>query len=105
MESTAPIWDDRGVYKAMNRAEAIRVFERDVVERLRTAKSSPVNIGYVLYYSYDSAAKSTKCDASGFNQSRVALRGVCVDGVIDPTTGKLLPDVASAVVNAARPID
>ena len=91
--------------RPLNRAEAIRVFERDVVERLRTSKSSPVNIGYVLYYSYDSAAKSTKCDASGFNQARNALRGICIDGVIDPTTGKLLPDVAAAVVNAAHPID
>jgi hypothetical protein len=29
-----------------------------------------VNIGYLFYYSYDSAWKSDMCDASAFNTSR-----------------------------------
>jgi hypothetical protein len=28
------------------------------------------------------------------------LAGWCIDGVIDPSTGKLLPDVAAAVAGA-----
>ncbi len=55
-----------------------------------------MNISHVFYYSYDSAAKSSKCDHVRYSW-RPALPGVCVDGLIDPTTGLLLPDVAAAV--------
>jgi hypothetical protein len=57
---------------------------------------SPINIGYLLYYSYDSAGKSPMCDATVFNTSR-GIKGTCFNGVIDPVTGKLLPDVAAAL--------
>jgi hypothetical protein len=49
--------DAQNTYKAMDRADAIRVFQSDVVGRLRASSTAPVNIGYVLYYSYDSAWK------------------------------------------------
>jgi hypothetical protein len=90
--------DAQGVYPAMDRAQAIRVFQRDVIERLRSLPSGAVNIGYVLYYSYDSAAKSSKCDAVGFNRAN-KLADICFDGVINPATGTLIPAVAAAVMN------
>jgi hypothetical protein len=91
----------QGAYQGMNRAAAIRVFHRDVVEKLRASTTVPVNISHVLYYSYDSAGKSPKCDH--VNDSRMQdLPGFCVDGVIDPSTGNLLPDVAAAVAGATR---
>lgn len=36
-------------YRAMDRAGAIRAFNRDVVEKLRTSPSDPVNISHVFY--------------------------------------------------------
>ena len=54
--------DARGVYKAMDRAGAIRAFNHDVVEKLRSSAATPVNISHVFYYAYDSAGKSPKCD-------------------------------------------
>jgi hypothetical protein len=85
----------RSPYEAMDRAEAIRTFETDVVDRLR-AQAEPVNIGYVFYYAYDSVGKTTMCDQTTFDKSR-NIQGLCYSGVIDPVTGDLLPDVASAV--------
>ena len=90
--------DARGVYKAMDRAAAIRAFQRDVVQRLRESPKNPVNIGYVFYYSYDSSAKSPKCKEVGFNKAN-GLDGICFDGVINPSTGDLLPSVAAAIMN------
>jgi len=93
--------DARGVYKAMDRASAIGVFHRDVVEKLRASTTAPVNISHVFYYSYDSAGKSSKCDH--VKDSRMpGAPGFCIDGVIDPSTGNLLPDVGAAVAGAAR---
>jgi hypothetical protein len=81
----------------MTRARAIRLFEKDVVEKLRT-QPNPVNIGYLLYYSYDSVGKSAMCDNTGFNK-KIDVKGQCFSGVIDPVTGNLLPDVAAALRN------
>lgn len=91
----------QGAYPGMNRAAAIRVFHRDVVEKLRASTTAPVNISRVFYYSYDSAGKSPKCDHVKDNRMPDLL-GFCVDGVIDPSTGNLLPDVAAAVAGATR---
>ena len=91
--------DARRVYPAMDRGRAIRVFQRDVIEKLRSSSTAPVNIGYLLYYSYDSAAKSPKCAAAAFNKTN-GLTGVCFDGVINPANGALIPSVAAAVMNA-----
>lgn len=93
--------DTRGVYRAMDRAGVIRAFYHDVVERLRSSADAPVNISHVFYYAYDSAGKSPKCDHVQHSWTQ-ALPGWCVDGVIDPSTGNLLPDVAAAVAGAAR---
>jgi hypothetical protein len=93
--------DAHGVYKEMDRAAVIRVFHHELVEKLRAAATAPVNISQVFYYSYDSAGKSPKCDH--VKDSRMPDRpGLCVDGVIDPSTGNLLPDVGAAVSGAAR---
>lgn len=54
--------DPGGAYRATDRAGAIRAFNRDVVEKLRSSPTTPVNISHVFYYSYDSAGKSPKCD-------------------------------------------
>jgi hypothetical protein len=93
--------DARGVYKAMDRADAIRAFNHDVVEKLRSSPTKPVTISHVFYYSYDSAAKSPKCDHVK-GSSGPAIPGLCIDGLIDPSTGSLLPDVAAAVAGATR---
>jgi hypothetical protein len=89
--------DPQHKYPGMTRAQAIRVFEKDVLGKLRT-QPSPVNIGYLLYYSYDSVGKSTMCDDTAFNK-KIGVKGQCFSGVIDPTTGALLPDVASALMS------
>ncbi len=101
--------DTNGVYPAMSRADAIRVFMRDVIERLRSRADNPVNIGYLFYYSYDSFGKTDMCDQAGFNRARTASLyktkdgtasygiGTCYNGVIDPVTGNPLPDVAAAL--------
>jgi hypothetical protein len=91
--------DARGVYKPMNRAGAISAFNRDVVEKLRSMPAAPINIGHVLYYAYDSAGKSPKCEHVKHGWA-FALQSFCVDGVIDPSTGNLLTDVAAAVAGA-----
>ncbi|MDB5400265.1 MAG: hypothetical protein QOD93_4212 [Acetobacteraceae bacterium] len=90
--------DAQGVYKPMDRAEAIRVFQSGVVDRLRSSPTAAVNVGYVFYYSYDSAWKSSQCDKVGFNKS-IGLGGICFDGVIDRSTGQLLPGIPAAVMN------
>jgi hypothetical protein len=90
--------DARGAYPAMSRAEAIRTFQTDAILRLKSSRTDPVNIGYLLYYSYDSAWKSSQCAHAGFNRAH-GLEGLCFDGVIDPATGDLLGDVAAAVMN------
>ncbi len=91
--------DPRGVYKAMDRAGAIRAFNRDVVEKLRSSATAPVNISHVFFYSYDSGGKSPKCEHVKYSWSS-SLEGWCVDGVIDPSNGNLLPNVAAAVAGA-----
>lgn len=83
-------------YPAMDRAGAIRAFERDVVDELR-ARPDPVDIGYLFYYEYDAVAKSAMCDDTGFDTTR-HIRGECYSGLIDPLTGKPLPDVSAAVL-------
>lgn len=93
--------DPGGVYRATDRAGAIRVFNRDVVAKLRSSSAAPVDISHVLYYSYDSAGKSPKCDHV-VDRLTAALPGFCIDGVIDPSTGDLIPDVAAAVAGATR---
>jgi hypothetical protein len=93
--------DAQGVYKAMDRAAAIRTFNRDVVEKLRSSTTEPVNISHVLYYSYDSGAKSPKCNNVKYD-TLPHLDGFCIDGVIDMTTGNLLPGIAEAVAGAGR---
>jgi hypothetical protein len=79
----------------MTRAEVIETFQSQVVQHLRSMPN-PINIGYLLYYSYDSTGKSPMCDDTVFNTSR-GIKGSCFNGVIDPVTGKLLPDVAAAL--------
>lgn len=85
----------------MDRAGAIRAFNHDVVEKLRSSGAAPVNISHVFYYAYDAAGQSPKCEHVKYSWSQ-NLPGWCVDGVIDPSTGNLLPDVAEAVAGAAR---
>jgi hypothetical protein len=102
----------QGNYPAMSRAEAIRAFKRDVIERLRSDEPNPVRFGPLFYYSYDSVGKSPMCDDTGFNRARATVpfttndgtayygKGYCFSGVIDPATGNLLPDVADALMRA-----
>lgn len=92
--------DVKGEFPAMNRAEVIQAFHEKVIDRLRSM-SNPVNIGYLFYYSYDSAGKSPMCDATVFNMRR-AIKGYCFSGVIDPATGDLLPDIAAALMGQAQ---
>lgn len=89
--------DAQRQFPAMTRAEVIRAFREKVVDHLRSMPD-PINIGYIFYYSYDSAGKSDMCDATVFNTSR-GIKGTCFSGVIDPVTGKLLPDVAAALMD------
>jgi hypothetical protein len=93
--------DAQGAYKAMDRAGAIHAFNHDVVEKLRSSATGPVNISHVLFYDYDSGGKSPKCDHVKYSWDP-NLKGWCADGVIDPSTGNLLPDIAAAVAGAAR---
>ncbi|MBV8696835.1 MAG: hypothetical protein JO052_03110, partial [Bradyrhizobium sp.] len=90
--------DAKGAFLAMTRAEVISAFQEKVIANLRSMPN-PVNIGYLFYYSYDSAAKSAICDTTAFNTSR-NIKGTCFSGAIDPVTGNLLPDVASAITAA-----
>jgi len=89
--------DANGAYPAMTRAQAIRTFQENVIAHLRS-QVNPINIGYVLYYSYDSEGTSTMCDDTGFNM-RLGIKGTCFNGVINPVTGELLPDIAAAVTD------
>jgi hypothetical protein len=89
--------DAHGTYKAMDRAGAIRAFNHDVVEKLRAS----VAISHVFFYDYDSGGKSPKCAHVTYSWNP-NLPDWCADGVIDPSTGNLLPDVAAAVAGAAR---
>jgi hypothetical protein len=93
--------DPGGAYQAMDRASAIRVFNRDVVEKLRSSRTTPVSISHVFYYAYDSAGKSPKCEHVA-DRWTVKLQGFCIDGVIDPSTGNLIPDVSEAVAGATH---
>ncbi len=93
--------DAGGTYQAMDRAGAIRAFNHDVVEKLRTSAAAPVNISHVFYYAYDAAEKSPKCAQIKYSWS-ADLHGICVEGVVDPSTGNLLSDVAAAIAGAAR---
>ncbi len=86
--------DPQHKYPPMTRAQVIRTFESQVINHLRT-QANPVNVGYLFYYSYDSAGKSSMCDNTGFNK-KLGVKGVCFNGVINPNTGDLLPDVAAA---------
>jgi hypothetical protein len=90
--------DANHVYPAMTRPQVIETFMDKVIKHLRT-QPNPVNIGYLFYYSYDSAGKSDMCDATAFNTSR-GIKGTCFNGVIDPITGDLLPDVVAALMNS-----
>jgi hypothetical protein len=97
--------DVQGIYKAMNRAETMTLFNRDVVGKLRSSTNQPVNISHVFFYDYDSGGKSPKCDRIGYS-CQASLSGWCIDGVIDPSSGDLVPGMAAAVsrtVSANRP--
>jgi len=88
--------DANHVYPAMMRPQVIEAFMEKVINHLRT-QPNPMNIGYLLYYSYDSSGKSDMCDATVFNTNR-KIKGTCFSGVIDPATGDLLPDVVAALM-------
>ncbi len=92
--------DVHGTYKAMDRAGAIRTFNHDVVEKLR-ASAKPVNISHVFFYDYDSGGQSPKCDHVKYSWT-TSLHSFCIDGVIDPSTGNLVPGVAAAVAGRAH---
>ena len=94
--------DARGVYKAMDQAGAIRAFNHDVVETLRSSATAPVNVSHVFYYSYDGAGPSPNCAHVKYNWPTSLPPSFCIDGMTDPSTGDLLPGVAAAVVGAAR---
>jgi len=86
----------------MDRAAAIRVFNHDVVETLRSSATAPVNISRVFYYSYDSGGPSPKCAHVKYSWPTSLTPGFCIDGMIDPSTGDLLPGLAAAVAGAPR---
>jgi hypothetical protein len=88
--------DATGKYPAMTRAEVIRAFRKDVIDHLRSLPH-PVNIATLFYYSYDSSGKSDMCDATAFNTTR-KIKGTCFNGLIDPVTGKALPDVSASLM-------
>ena len=87
--------DPKGTFPAMTRVQVIEAFQEKVINHLRS-QPNPINIGPLLYYSYDSAGKSDMCDKTVFNTSR-GIKGTCFNGLIDPVTGDLLPDVAAAL--------
>jgi non-reducing end alpha-L-arabinofuranosidase len=93
--------DAQGAYKAMDRAGAVRAFNHDVVEKLRMSAAQPINISHVFFYDYDSGGKSPKCDHVKYSWDP-KLAGWCEDGVIDPSTGALLSDLAAAIAGAAH---
>lgn len=81
----------------MTHPRVIDALQEKVIEHLRTTLN-PVDVGYLFYYSYDSHGKSAMCDQTVLNTSR-GIKGTCFNGVIDPVTGELLPDVAAALTN------
>jgi hypothetical protein len=87
--------DAKHTYPPMTREEVIRAFREKVIESLRIGPK-PANIATLFYYSYDASGKSGMCDASVFNTSR-NIKGTCFTGLIDPVTGKALPDVVAAL--------
>ena len=94
--------DPHGAYKAMSRADVVQVFYRDVVGKLRASLASPVNVSHVLFYDYDSGGKSSsKCDHVKYSWDP-GLVSWCADGLIDPSTGALLSDMAAAVAGSMR---
>jgi hypothetical protein len=93
--------DAQGIYKAMDRVGVVRAFNRDVVERLRASAAQPVNISHVFFYDYDSGGKAPKCNHIRYSWNP-SLKGWCADGVIDPSTGKLIPGLAAAVAGVMR---
>ena len=93
--------DAHGTYKAMDRAAAVRAFDHDVVEKLRSSAAQSVNISHVFFYDYDSGGKSPKCDHVKYSWNS-NLVGWCIDGAIDPSTGNLVPDLAAAIAGTAR---
>jgi hypothetical protein len=94
--------DAQGAYKAMDRAGAIRAFNQDVVGKLRSSATAPVNISHVFYYSYDSGGQSPKCDHVKYGWPTGLPTGFCIDGMIDPSTGDLVPGIAAAVAGGER---
>jgi hypothetical protein len=93
--------DSQGLYPAMRRAEAIRTFQSDVIDKLRSLPVRPVHIDYVLYYAYDATATTNLCNDTGFNKA-INITGVCFSGLVDPLTGSILREVAAAVMNYGR---
>jgi hypothetical protein len=93
--------DPRHVYPAMDRAGAVRAFNRDVVGKLRNSTVAPINISHVFFYDYDSGGKSPKCEQVQYSWNP-NLHGWCADGLIDPLTGVLLTDLAQAVAGSTR---
>jgi hypothetical protein len=93
--------DPHGVYPAMDRAGVVRAFNRDVVGKLRASATAPVNVSHVFFYDYDSGGKSPKCDHVKYSWDP-NLAGWCADGLINPSTGALLPDMGAAVAGLAR---
>jgi hypothetical protein len=61
-----------------------------------------VNISHVFYYSYDSGGPSPKCAHVKYSGSTTLPPAFCIDGMIDPSTGHLLPGVAAAVAGTAH---
>lgn len=94
--------DAGGTYVAMDQVAAIRAFNHDVVEALRSSGTAPVNVSHVFYYSYDSGGPSPKCAHVQYSWPTSLPMGFCIDGLTDPSTGDLIPGVAAAVSGRAR---
>jgi hypothetical protein len=74
----------------------------DCVEALRSSATAPVNVSRVFYYSYDSGGPSLKCAHVKYSWPTSLPPRFCIDGMIDPSSGDLLPGVAAAVAGASR---
>ena len=66
--------DAHAVYKATDQVGAIRAFNHDVVETLRSSATAPVNVSHVFYYSYDSGGCHRNASTSNTVGRRVCLR-------------------------------